>query len=94
MNELVQFLEDVQEEQLAKAETKKRKSKKENDLDNDKAKNVDESEKAENLEEDLTSTDDRDPGVSDDDWSELELSKIKDQNEHQIRIKIMEKEIK
>ncbi len=85
------------EEQSTSAEAKK----KENLSDRDLAQNVndklddrfDESLSDRDKEEDVTN-DDRDPGVSDDDWRELELAKIKAQNQEEIRRKIFEKEKK
>jgi hypothetical protein len=85
------------EEQSTSAEVKK----KEKLSDRDLAQNVndklddrfDESLSDRDKEEDVTN-DDRDPGVSDDDWRELELAKIKAQNQEEIRRKIFEKEKK
>jgi len=85
------------EEQSTGAEAKK----KENLSDRDLAQNVndklsdrfDESLSDRDKEEDVTN-DDRDPGVSDDDWRELELAKIKAQNQEEIRRKIFDKEKK
>ena len=94
MNEkLAQCFDEMLEEQSTGAEAKK----KENLSDRDLAQNVndklDESLSDRDKEEDVNS-DDRDPGVSDDDLRELELAKIKAQNQEEIRRKIGEKEKK
>ena len=98
MNEkLAQCFDEMLEEQSTSAEAKK----KEKLSDRDLAQNVNDklSDRFDKIlsdrdkEEDVNS-DDRDPGVSDDDWRELELAKIKAQNQEEIRRKIGEKEKK
>ncbi len=98
MNEkLAQCFDEMLEEQSTSAEA----TKKEKLSDRDLAQNVndklsdrfDESLSGRDKEEDVTN-DDRDPGVSDDDWRELELAKIKAQNQEEIRRKIFDKEKK
>ena len=85
------------EEQSTSAGAKKKEKLSDRDLAqnvNDKLSDrFDESLSDRDKEEDVNN-DDRDPGVSDDDWRELELAKIKAQNQEEIRRKIFDKEKK
>ena len=94
---LAQCFDEMLEEQSTSAEAKKKEKLSDRDLAqnvNDKLSDrFDESLSDRDKEEDVTN-DDRDPGVSEDDWRELELAKIKAQNQEEIRRKIFEKEKK
>ncbi len=94
MNEkLAQCFDEMLEEQSTSAEVKKKEKLSDRDLAQNVNDKLDESLSDRDKEEDVTN-DDRDPGVSDDDWRELELAKIKAQNQEEIRRKIGEKEKK
>jgi hypothetical protein len=94
---LAQCFDEMLEEQSTGAEAKKKEKLSDRDLAqnvNDKLSDrFDESLSDRDKEEDVNN-DDRDPGVSDDDWRELELAKIKAQNQEEIRRKIFDKEKK
>jgi hypothetical protein len=90
---LAQCFDEMLEEQSTSAEVKKKEKLSDRDLAQNVNDKLDESLSDRDKEEDVTN-DDRDPGVSDDDWRELELAKIKAQNQEEIRRKIFEKEKK
>jgi len=90
---LAQCFDEMLEEQSTSAEAKKKEKLSDRDLAQNVNDKLDESLSDRDKEEDVTN-DDRDPGVSDDDWRELELAKIKAQNQEEIRRKIFEKEKK